>query len=271
MRKVPLGTADPIDAAVASWREVATSRSVRGEPLPTRRIDERATQLTRLVWEPLQIEADRVLIAARIQGPTWDRARIEDLIAARVAVAVLILHRNRDRRLAPISVRDVDKRTTQDMSFYKDFMSMNVSNSHRRLVFLLIFALGLSACAGKDKKEETADAMTEQFRQEILTTVTDPKRAKKAANLADQLRQLFADAERQYKKDFETFRSLNANFDTKETAFQGFFMNMNNQARARQKRVLEIHAKMQELLTAQEWEDLEKAREKALKIDLNYM
>ena len=74
--------------------------------------------------------------------------------------------------------------------------------------------------------------MTEQFRQEILNTVTDPARAEKAAKLADQLRQLFADAERQYNKDFETFRSLNANYDTKETAFQGFFMNMNNQAQA---------------------------------------
>ena len=48
-------------------------------------------------------------------------------------------------------------------------------------------------------------------------------------------------------------------------------MNMNNQARARQKRVLEIHAKMQKLLTAEEWKQLEKARKNALKVDLNYM
>ena len=144
-------------------------------------------------------------------------------------------------------------------------------STYRRLALLLILAPGLFACAGKDKKDETPDAMTEQFRQEILSTVTDPDRAKKAANLADQLRQLFADAERQYKKDFETFRSLNANYETKETAFQGFFMNMNNQARARQQRVLEVHAKMQKLLTPEEWKQLEKARKNALKVDLNYM
>ena len=128
--------------------------------------------------------------------------------------------------------------------------------------------LGLSACAGKDKKEEIPDQMTEQFRQEILNTVDDPDRADKAAKLADKLRLLFVDAEKQHIKDFDTFRSLNANYDAKETAFQGFFMNMNNQARARQKRVLEIHAKMQKLLTADEWKKLEDVREDALKIDL---
>ena len=137
---------------------------------------------------------------------------------------------------------------------------MNASNTYHRLSLLLVLALGLSACAGKDQKEETPDAMTEQFRQEILSTVTHTKRAQKAAKLADQLRLLFSDAEKQFKKDFETYRSLNANYDTKETAFQGFFMNMNNQARARQRRVLEIHAKMQELLTSEEWEQLENVR-----------
>ena len=135
----------------------------------------------------------------------------------------------------------------------------------------LILLLGLSACAGKDKKEDAPDQITEQFRQEILSTVSDPDRADKAAKLAGQLRTLFEDAEQQYKRDFDTFRSLNANYDAKKTAFQGFFMNMNTQARARQKRVLEIHAKMQKVLTAQEWEQLEDARKKALKTNLKLL
>lgn len=148
---------------------------------------------------------------------------------------------------------------------------MNSLSEYRLLTLALILMLGLSACAGKDKKEDTPDQMTEQFRQEILSTVADPERADKAAKLADKLRELFVDAEQQYKKDFETFRSLNANYDAKETAFQGFFMNMNNQARARQKRVLEVHVKMQKLLTAEEWEKLEDARKKALKVDLKQL
>lgn len=142
---------------------------------------------------------------------------------------------------------------------------------YRLLTFAMMLVLGLSACAGKDKKEDTPDQMTEQFRQEILNTVADPERADKAAKLADQLRQLFVDADKQFKKDFDTFSSLNANYDAKETAFQGFFMNVNNQARARQKRVLEIHAKMQKVLTAEEWEKLEDARKKALKADLKLL
>lgn len=142
---------------------------------------------------------------------------------------------------------------------------------YRLTAFVMVLMMGLSACAGSDKKEDTPDQMTEQLRQEILNTVSDPDRAKKAAKLADQLRALFVDAEKQYNKDFNTFRSLNANYDARETAFQGFFMNMNTQARARQKRVLEIHAKMQKLLTAEEWEKLEDARNKALKVDLKQM
>lgn len=148
---------------------------------------------------------------------------------------------------------------------------MTALNTTRQVAMVLLLALGLSACAGKDRTVDTPDQMTEQFRQEILNTVTDPERAEKVAKLADRLRELFADAEKQHKKDFETFRSLNANYDARESAFQGFFMTMNNQARARQKRVLEIHAKMQKLLTANEWDALEKAREKALKVDLKYM
>ena len=148
---------------------------------------------------------------------------------------------------------------------------MNALNTSPRFALIVLLVVGLSACAGKDRKEDTPDQMTAQFRQEILNTVSDPERAEKAAKLADQLRNLFADAERQYKKDFETFRSLNANYNARESAFQGFFMTMNNQARARQKRVLEVHAKLQKLLTAQEWEQLEEARKKALKADLDYM
>jgi len=139
------------------------------------------------------------------------------------------------------------------------------------LTIALLLVLGLSACAGKDKKEDTPDQMTEQFRQEILNTVADPERADRAAKLAGKLRELFVAAEKQYNKDFETFRSLNANYSAKETAFQGFFMNMNNQARARQKRVLEIHAKMQKILTAEEWQQLDDARKNALKTDLKLL
>lgn len=148
---------------------------------------------------------------------------------------------------------------------------MKSLSEYRLLTLALILVLGLSACAGRDTKEDTPDQMTVQFRQEILSTVTDPERADKAARLANKLRELFVDAEQQYKKDFETFRSLNANYDAKETAFQGFFMNMNNQARARQKRVLEVHVKMQKLLTAEEWEKLEDARKKALKVELKQL
>ena len=148
---------------------------------------------------------------------------------------------------------------------------MNTNIEYRLIALALMLALGLSACVGKDKPDQSPDQMTEQYRQEILNTVADPERAEKALKLAGQLRDLYAEAEQQYKKDFETFRSLNANYDARKSAFQGFFMNMNNQARARQKHVLKLHAKLQELLTAEEWEALENTRKDAIKVELKYM
>lgn len=140
----------------------------------------------------------------------------------------------------------------------------------RRLILLLLIT-GVAACAGKDKQEKTPDRMTELLRQEILTVVTDTDRANEAAKLADKLRQTFAEAEKQYEKDFATFRSLNANYDAKETAFQGFFMNMNTQARARQARVLAINTKMKTLITAEEWKQLSDVRKDALEVDLKQL
>jgi len=48
-------------------------------------------------------------------------------------------------------------------------------------------------------------------------------------------------------------------------------MNINTQARARQARVIAIRTKMKTLLTADEWAQLKKVREDALKADLNFL
>ena len=140
-----------------------------------------------------------------------------------------------------------------------------------RQIMLLLLITGIAACAGKDKQEKTPDRMTELLRQEILKVVTDTDRANEAAELTDMLRQAFAEAEKQYEKDFATFRSLNANYDASKDKFQAFFMNMNTQARARQARVLAIHTKMKTLITAEEWKQLSDVRKDALEVDLKQL
>jgi len=54
---------------------------------------------------------------------------------------------------------------------------VNKLTGYRRLTLSLMLVIGLSACAGKDKQDETPDRMTELLRQEILTIVTDTDRA----------------------------------------------------------------------------------------------
>ena len=92
-----------------------------------------------------------------------------------------------------------------------------------RRIFLLLLITGLAACAGKDKQEKTPDHVTGQLHQEILKTVTDPERVSQAAALAESLKQIFAESDKQYKTDFKTFQSINANFDTTDAELQAFF------------------------------------------------
>ena len=148
---------------------------------------------------------------------------------------------------------------------------MNQWSKLYQKMLVLILAVGLTACAGKDKGDPTPDQMTGQLRQEILSTVNDPARAEDAAALAEQLRQLFVAAQSQLQGDMKTYESMNADFNSTRAEFEAFFDGVNTRAEARQNKVLGIHSKMQALLTTQEWKQLKHARKKALKTDLKLL
>jgi hypothetical protein len=148
---------------------------------------------------------------------------------------------------------------------------MNNISMVMRLVFLLMLITGLAACSGKDKVEATADNMTEQLRQEILDTVADADRANEAAELGAQLRRIFVDAQAQSKKDVEMFHSIISNMDSTDKDFNTLFDDINASTKKRQSQVLSINTKMKSLLTAEEWQLLQDAREKALKADLKLL
>ena len=148
---------------------------------------------------------------------------------------------------------------------------MNNISRVMRLIFLSMLIIGLSACSGKDKVEATPANMTELLRQEILDTVVDADRANEAAELATQLRQIFVDAQAQSTKDVAMFHSIISNMDSTDKDFNTFFDDMNAGTKKRQSQVLSINLKMKSLLTAEEWQQLEDAREKALKADLKLL
>lgn len=148
---------------------------------------------------------------------------------------------------------------------------MKLSPTINRLILLVLLAVGVVACAGKDKVEATPENMTEQLRQEILNIVSDSVRANEAAELTTQLKQIFVDAHTQSKADVDDFHALRRNFDTTDAEFNAFFDGINSRGKERQSRVLSIHEKMKNLLTAKEWAQLEDAREDALKVDLKLL
>lgn len=140
-----------------------------------------------------------------------------------------------------------------------------------RRILLLLLITGLAACAGKDKDEATPDNMTEQLRQEIIKVVADTDRANEAAELAAHLRQIFVDAQVHEKKDIENFRALNVDFDSTDAELNAFFDGINARGNERQRKVLAIHEKMKTLITAEEWDQLDDARKKALETDLKLL
>jgi len=71
--------------------------------------------------------------------------------------------------------------------------------------------------------------------------------------------------------DMETFRSMNADFNATEEQFQAFFEGLNAQAGSRQNQAVAIHSKMKALLTAEEWKQLNDAREDALQTVLKLL
>jgi len=94
--------------------------------------------------------------------------------------------------------------------------------------------------------------------------VGDADRAEQAAALAEQLKQGFVATQSQLQVDMKVFRSMNADFNATEAQFQAFFEGLNAQAKNRQNQAVAIHSKMKALLTAEEWKQLNDAREDAL-------
>jgi uncharacterized coiled-coil DUF342 family protein len=143
---------------------------------------------------------------------------------------------------------------------------------HFPVTLALVAMLCVSGCAGK--KQSPLDKMQEAFadvRTEIQASVTDPERAAQAVELVDQLEQTYTDATASIQSHKDQVRELNEDYDASRAAMEAPLELIIVDLQANQKVVLEIGNKMSALLTAEEKDELAKARSKALSAAVNTM
>jgi hypothetical protein len=143
---------------------------------------------------------------------------------------------------------------------------------HFPVTLALVAMLCVSGCAGK--KQSPVDKMQEAFadlRTEIQTIVADPERASQAVELVDQLEQTYTDATASIQSHKDQLRELNEDYDVSRAAMEEPMALILVDLEVNQKVVLEIGNKMSALLTAEEKDELAKARSKALSAAVNTM
>jgi thiamine biosynthesis lipoprotein ApbE len=143
---------------------------------------------------------------------------------------------------------------------------------HFPVTLALVAMLCVSGCAGK--KQSPLDKMQEAFadvRTEIQASVTDPERAAQAVELVDQLEQTYVDTTASIQSHKDQLRELNEDYDVSRAAMEEPMALILVDLEVNQKVVLEIGNKMSALLTAEEKDELAKARSKALSAAVNTM
>jgi thiamine biosynthesis lipoprotein ApbE len=149
---------------------------------------------------------------------------------------------------------------------------MRSSLQHFPVTLALVAMLCVSGCAGK--KQSPVDKMQEAFadvRTEIQASVTDPERAAQAVELVDQLEQTYVDTTASIQSHKDQLRELNEDYDVSRAAMEEPMALILVDLEVNQKVVLEIGNKMSALLTAEEKDELAKARSKALSAAVNTM
>jgi uncharacterized lipoprotein YajG len=135
-----------------------------------------------------------------------------------------------------------------------------------RILRLLSALLLLAACSHEPKEAlKPAEGVLDELRAAVAREVKDPDRAKRAAALVDEMEQLTIRANADYKDHEAKLRALNANYDATPDEFRALFGDFNARRDKRQAQALDLNRRGKALLTLQEWQELSKLREEALR------
>jgi hypothetical protein len=133
------------------------------------------------------------------------------------------------------------------------------------VVAALIIAVCIAGCASNKKTplEKMAIAFAD-VRAEVQAVVTDPDRASQANDLVEQLEQTFRSSRYQIDARKAKLEALNEDYDASRADMEEQLDLILSDVAANQKEALVLRGELSKLLTAAEWDAIDKARSKAL-------
>jgi hypothetical protein len=99
----------------------------------------------------------------------------------------------------------------------------------------------------------------------VAHEVKDPERAKQAAGLIDEVEQLMHEASGEVKAHDARIRAINARYDATAEDFRAAFRDFNAKKYGNQRRFLDLQQRARTVVTADEWREVSRAREAALR------
>ncbi len=131
----------------------------------------------------------------------------------------------------------------------------------------LLAAITLSATGCTGKNESPLDIKKQAFddvRAEIQSVVTDPERSARASELVSAIELSLVEIKNKVATRKSHFIELNADYDASRADMEADLDQIAVDIKANRQQISSIHRQLRDILTAEEWGELEKARSKAL-------
>ena len=133
------------------------------------------------------------------------------------------------------------------------------------LVMLVATALLAAGCArNKANPDDEAREAFDDVRAELVTVVEDPERQSQALALLDQLQAIHRESNENIDLHRVELRRINADYDATPEQLRAEFDRFNALVKQNNQQIWQVREQFAALLTAEEWDELEKRRTKAL-------
>jgi len=135
----------------------------------------------------------------------------------------------------------------------------------REIMLAATAAIALTACAGsKEAPEDEARAAFDDVRTSIQSVVSDPGRAAQATALVDDMERNFREMAANVDERRAAILKLSANYDTPEAELEAALARERDIMRTNRKHFSDTRRRLAEILTDEEWDELQKQRSEAL-------
>lgn len=129
----------------------------------------------------------------------------------------------------------------------------------------IVLLLVVSGCAGKEASPvDEASQAFDDVQAEIRSAVTDPEREKKALELLSAVRQSFIEARVTSQANNEQFGKRFANYDSTRDELQSVLVKIREEDILHQKTWTNYHRQMVDVLTEEEWAEIQKSHTEAM-------